>query len=106
MMYDKSTINISENTEPKAVIQTAMLESYYSDYKISYDSLKNTYYEFRDENCKYKIIDDVFLTDNEGTFSFLINWDAYEPNINMHTVDGGHITVLIEEQYNGANFIN
>ena len=105
-LYDKSIINISENMETKSVIHTAMLESYYSKYKISYNSLKNIHYEFRDEDCKYKIIDDIFLTDNKGTFNFLVNWDVNEPDVNIHTIDGGHVPVLIEEQYNGANFIN
>ncbi len=105
-MYDKSFIGISEDTEAKSTIHITMPELYYSKYKISYKTVNNTYYEFRDDSCSYKIIDDTFLTDENGTFNFLVNWDSEEIDINIHAVKGGHITVLMGEQYNNANFIN
>lgn len=105
-LYDESSISITESTVAKSVIHTKMLESDYSSYQISYNSQRNVFYEFRDQTCSYRIIDDTFLTDEDGTFYFLVDWNAKNVDVKIHSINGAHLDVLMNEQYNGARFIN
>lgn len=104
---EKSSIKISNGESTRDELHLELYDkSKYETFSSSYEKMKNSIIEFLDDDGKTIADGYQFKLDDRGTLFLKVAWELEEHDVRFRTPDNKGKSVVVERQYNGANWIN